>query len=104
MNWEELDAKLREGVEQECEAQQRKSTHRGIEQSLIKMLPSEFEVPETLIEQAQQQTEPAIEPGGVAPAAALPQQKSALPSRSDMSLIRIAARGGRLDCVRSWHT
>lgn len=51
MSWKELDDKLREGVEQECEAQQRKMTHRAIEQALLKKLTETFEVPETLIEQ-----------------------------------------------------
>ncbi len=51
LTWAELDAKLREGVEQECAEIQRKQTHRALERALIKTLPADFEVPETLLEE-----------------------------------------------------
>eukprot|EP00967_Tisochrysis_lutea_P073365 scaffold98222_cov28-Tisochrysis_lutea.AAC.1 len=51
MTFKELDEKLREGVQQEVDAQYRKNAHRALEKALIKSLPAEFEVPETLLEQ-----------------------------------------------------
>jgi len=51
MSCAELDEKLREGVEAESEANFRKAAHRKLEQALVKALPAEFEVPDTLLEQ-----------------------------------------------------
>lgn len=83
MSCAELDEKLREGVEAESEsnfrkasrrphtssrplsplppplpspppARARKAAHRKLEQALVKALPAEFEVPDTLLEQVLQ--------------------------------------------------
>mmetsp|Transcript_29851 Transcript_29851/g.88742 ORF Transcript_29851/g.88742 Transcript_29851/m.88742 type:complete len:561 (-) Transcript_29851:341-2023(-) len=51
MSCAELDEKLREGVEAESESNFRKAAHRKLEQALVKALPAEFEVPDTLLEQ-----------------------------------------------------
>jgi trigger factor len=51
MTFKELDEKLREGVQQEVDAAFRKNAHRAIEKALLKALPAEFEVPQTLLEQ-----------------------------------------------------
>lgn len=51
MSWETLDSKLREGVQEEVDAQQQKATHRMLERALTKVLPESMEVPETLVEE-----------------------------------------------------
>jgi len=50
MSWAELDAKLREGVQEEVDSQQKTQNHRGIERALVKALP-ELELPESLLEE-----------------------------------------------------
>ena len=52
MTWAELDAKLREGVETDREERQRMNAHKAITKALVDVLPSSFEVPETLVDQA----------------------------------------------------
>ncbi len=52
MTWAELDAKLREGVETDREERQRANAHKAITKALVDVLPSEFDVPETLVDQA----------------------------------------------------
>jgi FKBP-type peptidyl-prolyl cis-trans isomerase (trigger factor) len=51
MTWAELDAKLREGVEQDREERERSNAHMALAKALPKVMPQEFEVPETLVEQ-----------------------------------------------------
>ena len=51
MTWEELDAKLREGVTQEGEALKQKRLQRELEMALLDKLPDDLEVPESLLEQ-----------------------------------------------------
>jgi trigger factor len=51
MTWKELDAKLREGCEQDREQRQRANAHKALAKALGAALPEEFEVPETLVEQ-----------------------------------------------------
>jgi trigger factor len=51
MTWAELDGKLREGVEQDREERQNMNAHKALAKQLAKVLPEEFEVPETLVEQ-----------------------------------------------------
>merc|ERR1719310_386592 len=51
MTWEELDAKLREGVQQDQEEKLKANTHKSLEKALVAALPDSFEVPETIVEQ-----------------------------------------------------
>lgn len=51
MTWEELDGKLREGVQQDANEKFQQATHLELEKALVKALPEDFEVPETLVEQ-----------------------------------------------------
>lgn len=51
MTWPELDAKLREGVEQDQELRLKANTHRELQKALVRTLPTEFEVPNTLVDQ-----------------------------------------------------
>jgi len=55
MTFKELDEKLREGVQAEVDEQYRKNAHRAIEKALIKVLPSDFEVPDSMLEQVNTQ-------------------------------------------------
>ena len=48
--WEELDSKLREGVQQDADEKIKQKTHQAFEKALVEVLPEEFEIPETLIE------------------------------------------------------
>ena len=48
---EELDSKLREGVQQDVDEKLQQSAHLELEKALVRALPDEFEVPETLVEQ-----------------------------------------------------
>jgi len=50
MTFAELDAKLREGVQQDAEEKLKGNTHRALQKALVEALPAEFEVPETLVE------------------------------------------------------
>lgn len=52
MTYAELDAKLREGVEQDREERMRANTHQALTKALVAVLPEEFDVPETLVDQA----------------------------------------------------
>merc|ERR1719506_3424008 len=51
MTWDELDGKLREGCEQDREERQRANAHAALAKGLSTVLPEEFEVPDTLVEQ-----------------------------------------------------
>jgi FKBP-type peptidyl-prolyl cis-trans isomerase (trigger factor) len=51
MTWEELDAKLKEGMELEAEERRQQNTRRAVRKALVASLPEEFEIPETLLEQ-----------------------------------------------------
>lgn len=51
LTFQSLDAKLREGVQNEVDAAFCRNAHRALEKALLKVLPSAFEVPETLLEQ-----------------------------------------------------
>ena len=51
MTWEALDAKLREGVQEEVDSQQKKVVHRMLERALVGVLPETMELPETLVEE-----------------------------------------------------
>ena len=50
MDWAELDAKLKEGVQQDADEKMRQKTLAAFEKALVEALPEEFEVPETLVE------------------------------------------------------
>ena len=52
MSWAELDEKLREGVMQDSEEKLKLNTHKALTTALTNVLPDEFEVPETMIEDA----------------------------------------------------
>ena len=52
MTFAELDEKLREGVEADREEQLRANTHKALTKALVDVLPDEFEVPETMVEDA----------------------------------------------------
>ena len=52
MTWETLDAKLREGVMADAEEKQQQKTFKAFEKALVEALPADFEVPETLVENA----------------------------------------------------
>ena len=47
MTWKELDAKLREGCEQDREQRQRANAHKALAKALGAALPEEFEVAES---------------------------------------------------------
>jgi trigger factor len=51
MTWEELDAKLREGVQHDADEKQKQATHAAFEKALTNALPESFELPETMVEQ-----------------------------------------------------
>jgi hypothetical protein len=44
MTWDELDGKLREGVNQDAEDQLKQAKHAAFEKAVIKTLPADFEV------------------------------------------------------------
>ena len=48
MTWEELDGKLREGVQQDAEERLKQATHAEFEKALVKALPESFEIPDTM--------------------------------------------------------
>ena len=50
MDWKELDEKLKEGVQQDADEKMRQKTLAAFEKALVEALPSDFEVPETLVE------------------------------------------------------
>ena len=50
MDWNELDAKLKEGVQQDADEKMRQKTLAAFEKALVEALPDDFEVPETLVE------------------------------------------------------
>ena len=49
-DWAALDAKLKEGVQQDADEKLKVKTHQALEKALVANLPEEFEVPETLVE------------------------------------------------------
>lgn len=49
LDWAGLDAKLREGVQQDSDARLRAGTHKALMKALQESLPSSFEVPESLV-------------------------------------------------------
>jgi len=49
--WEELDALLRDGVNEEMAEKQQQETHQELQKVLVEVLPKSFEVPMTLTEQ-----------------------------------------------------
>jgi len=51
MTWEELDAKLREGVQADADERLKQNTHLALEKALVTALPEDLEVPETMVEQ-----------------------------------------------------
>jgi len=51
MAFEELDEKLREGVQQDAEEKMRQKTYVALEKALVETLPPDFEMPDTLVEQ-----------------------------------------------------
>jgi len=51
MDWAELDGKLREGVQADADEKLKAATHVAFEKALVKALPEDFELPETMMEQ-----------------------------------------------------
>ena len=51
LTWEALDAKLREGVQEEVDSQQTISIHRMLERALVKVLPASLELPESIVDE-----------------------------------------------------
>lgn len=51
MTWEELDAKLREGVQADADEKLKQASQKAFEKALVSALPADFEVPETMVEQ-----------------------------------------------------
>ena len=51
MSWADLDAKLKEGVEQEMADQRQQNTDVALSKALVELLPDDFEVPDTIVQE-----------------------------------------------------
>ena len=51
MSWADLDAKLKEGVEQEMADTRQQNTDVALSKALVELLPDDFEVPDTIVQE-----------------------------------------------------